>query len=235
MRALKIVAGLILVAGLGMLAWSGNLYFQQNEFLASAKSADGQVVRLLREESNDGEGVTYVYAPVVRFTDRDGVPHEFVNPVASNPPGYFRGEKVQLLYAPSNPADAVIDDFFGRWGLSIVVGAMGLFFTLAGSATLVMGIRKTSMDRWLRDKGSAISVDFYAVNRDISRTVNGRHPFRVVAQGKNPFTGKLEQFVSEEIWVDPTAELEGTKLRVFIDPSQPERHLVDIERFQAAT
>jgi hypothetical protein len=56
-----------------------------------------------------------------------------------------------------------------------------------------------------------------------------------VAQGKNPFSGKLEQFVSEDIWVDPTAELEGTKLRVFIDPNRPERHLVDIERFQAAT
>ena len=60
--------------------------------------------------------------------------------------------------------------------------------------------------------------------------MNGAHPFRVAAQARDPRSGKLRRFDSEPIWVDPTDQLQGRKVRVLIDPARPEAYLVDLRR-----
>ena len=227
MKVFKIVGGTFFTVGLAMLGGSGYSYSSQSDFLTTAKSARGEVIAMSRRSSDDGD----TYAPVVRFTDDRGVAQEFVSRTSSNPPSYSRGEQIDILYAPDNPGDAIIDDFFSRWGLSSILGFMGLIFGGVGGGLLFWQLRKERIKKWLRAKGTPVSIDFYEVNRDTSTTVNGRHPFRVVAQGKNPFSGKLEQFLSEAIWVDPTEELRGSKLRVYLDPNRPDIHSVDVDRY----
>jgi len=227
MKVLKLVGGIFLTIGLIKLGVAGYFYISQSDFIATAKSTQGQVIDMSRSSDDDGD----TYAPVVRFTDDRGVTQEFVSRTSSNPPSYSRGEQVDLLYAPDNPGNAIIDDFFSRWGMVAILGGMGAIFSLVGGGMFFSQVRKAHIKKWLRSKGTAVSIDFYAVHRDTSLTVNGRNPFRVTAQGKNPFTGKLEQFISEAIWVDPTQELEGTKMRVYLDPNKPDRHSVDVERF----
>jgi hypothetical protein len=231
MKVVKLVGGIFFAIGLAMLIGTAYLFYSQNDFIATAKTAQGEVIDMIRRESRDDGTTSYTYAAVVRFSDDGGVSQEFVNRHSSNPPGYSKGEQVQVLYAPDNPGDAIIDDFWGRWGIVAILGFTGSIFSLVGGGLLFWFIRKAQIKKWLRANGTPISIDFYSVERDTSTTVNGRHPFCVVAQGKNPFTGKLEQFRSESIWVDPTAELQGTKMKVFIDPNKPSRHSVDVERY----
>lgn len=231
MKIFKLVGGIFFIIGVAMLIGTGYFYSSQNDFIATAKSSQGEVIDLIRKESRDDGTTSYTYAPAVRFADDRGERQEFVSNHSSNPPAYSKGENVEVLYAPDNPGDAIIDDFWGRWGIVAILGGTGLIFSLIGGGLLFWMIRKAQIKQWLRENGTPISVDFYSVERDTSITVNGRHPYRVYAQGKNPFNGKLEQFPSEAIWVDPTTELQGTKLKVFIDPNKPSRHSVDVERF----
>ena len=231
MKTLKLVGGIFFLAGLAMLVGTVFLYSSQSNFIASAKTAQGQVIDMVRKESSDDGTTSYTYAPVVRFSDDRGLNQEFVNRNSSNPPSYSRGENVEVLYASENPGDAIIDDFWGRWGSVAILGGMGAIFSLVGGGISFWLIRQAQIKTWLRANGTQISVDFQSVERDTSITINGRHPYRVYGQGKNPFTGKLQQFPSEALWVDPTSELQGTKLKVFIDPSKPSRNLVDVDRF----
>ncbi len=117
MNILKLIGGIFFVAGLAMLAGSSFSYVSQKDFIASAKHAEGEVIDLLRKVSRDDDGDSTTYSAVVRFTDDKAISHEFVNRVSSNPPGYSKGQDVDLLYAPDNPTDAIIDDFWGRWAM----------------------------------------------------------------------------------------------------------------------
>ncbi len=229
MNVVKVVGGIFLAVGLAMLAGSIYLYSSQSEFLAIAKSTEGRVIDMSRQVSTDDDGTSYTYAAVVRFTDDNGTTHEFVNPNSSNPPSYSKGQTVPLLYAPDNPGNAFIDDFFGRWGVVVILGPMAAIFSLLGGALFFTQIYKARIRDWVRENGTPIIVDFLEVERDRSQAVNGRNPYRIVAQGKNPFNGKLEQFLSDAIWVDPTELMGNRKLRVFIDPNKPSRYSVDID------
>ncbi len=229
MNILKIIGGIFFVAGLAMLAGSSFSYASQKDFIASAKHAEGEVIDLLRKVSRDDDGDSITYSAVVRFTDDKAISHEFVNRVSSNPPGYSKGQDVDLLYAPDNPTDAIIDDFWGRWTMVAILTGMGSIFSLVGGTLFFSQIRADWIRRWLRANGTAFAVDFLEVERDLSQSMNGRHPYRIVAQGKNPFTGKLEQYLSGAIWVDPTEYMAGRKLRVLIDPNKPSHHMLDTD------
>lgn len=226
MSPFKIVAGVFFAAGLAMLAGTAYLYNDQQDFLSDARSAQGEVIQMVRNQGEDGS----TFAALVRFTDDNQQSHEFVDQISSNPPRHSRGQRVNLLYAPDNPSVAIIDDFWGRWGFIAILGPMGAIFAMLGGGLIFFVIRSARMRKWLRANGTPIAVEFLEVERDTSQSVNGRHPYRVVAQGKNPFSGKLEQFLSDPIWVDPTDELAGKKLKVFIDPNKPSRYSVDIDR-----
>lgn len=226
---IKTIGGIFLLVGLAMLAAASYLYLDQSDFIASAKAADGEVVDLIRKRQDDDGNTSYTYSAVVRFTDDRSVSHEFIDQISSNPPRYSKGQDVHLLYAPGNPTDAIVDDFWGRWAVVAILGCIGGIFSLVGGGLFYREIHKARTRQWLRENGTAFSVDFLEVERDRSQSLNGRNPYRVVAQGKNPFTGKLEQYLSESIWVDPTEYMFDRKLRVLVDPNKPSRHMLDID------
>jgi hypothetical protein len=82
--------------------------------------ADGEVVRLQRESSDDGGSVYYA---VVKFRTEKGVSIEFKDSVGSNPPSYRRGDKVTVLYLADNPQqEAMIDrGFWGNWAIPAIL------------------------------------------------------------------------------------------------------------------
>ncbi|MGB3722147.1 MAG: hypothetical protein WA979_04925 [Pacificimonas sp.] len=52
---------------------------------------------------------------------------------------------------------------------------------------------------WLQRSGANVIMDFLRVEANMSVWVNGRYPRRVVAEGKNPFTGKVQPYLGPDI------------------------------------
>jgi len=78
----------------------------------------GRVVRL--EESSSTEGGCCVYSPVIEF-EANGQTYSFEGDNASYPPAYDVGEKVNVIYHPSNPDTAQINKWTERWLFPLII------------------------------------------------------------------------------------------------------------------
>ena len=117
--------GLIGAAFLG-----AGVYWYQNDdaFIASALVAEGTVLR----NEVDAGGETPMYHAVVEFTDAAGNTATHRDATGHSDPAFEPGEKVTVLYAPTDSNRAMIDR--GRWNLlwPVLVVAAGLLLIAAG-------------------------------------------------------------------------------------------------------
>ena len=99
-------------------------------------------------------------------------------------------------------------------GQLIFAGAVLIFFLII-SGTIYHLPWKKRKDEYLKKYGISIETDFLRVELNTSLEVNGRHPFRVLTQWKNPVTNDMHIFHSNNIWFDPSTYIEGTKIIVY--------------------
>ncbi len=211
------------MAGGGAWLWNNSESYVENGILTQ-----GTVVDLVYKSDSDGSGT---YAPVVEFTDRDGVSRRYHSNSSSNPASYSRGEKVDLYYMADAPEKAMIDSFTDRHLGPVVLGGMGLLFATVGGGMTFAYFRRRKIIAHLQDKGVPIEAEFQECYHDTTTKMNGRSPWRVVAQGRHPATGKIDDFRSEPIWVDLTNHLKGKRIRVLVDLADPEKHWVDLSEY----
>ncbi len=224
MQVLAIIKYLFSLIGLGMLFGAFLLFNGTNSFLSEATRAEGTVVDLVRSRSSDST----TYAPVVTFMNQQGQDIEFVSSVSSNPPSYSIGEKVTVLYRPGEPQNAKIDGFFSLWFGVIILGALGSIFFLIGAGIIITTLLKGRKEEYLKKNGVPIETDFQSVELNGSLSVNGRHPFRVLSQWRNPATSEVHLFHSNNLWYDPTSYITSKRITVFIEPDNPKNYLVDL-------
>jgi hypothetical protein len=130
-RQARIAAPLIVLVG--AVSLGGGVYWYQNDsaFIASAVSAQGTVLR----NDVDTGGETPMYHAVVEFTDAGGNVVTHRDTTGHSDPSFEPGEKVTVLYAPTDSNRAMIDR--GRWNLlwPMLVVAAGLLLIAAGVRT----------------------------------------------------------------------------------------------------
>ena len=73
-----------------------------------------------------------------------------------------------------------------------------------------------------------IETDFLRVELNTNLEVNGRHPFCVLTQWKNPLTNAMHIFHSDNIWFDPPKYLEDTKIIVYMEKNNPKKYYLDL-------
>lgn len=100
--------------------------FQTKGFLGSAIKANGVISALKNTHGEHGTS----YAPVVRFEDASKITHEVTSRFSSSPPGFSVGEKVEVLYQPSDPDNARINTFWQVWGPTLLSAMIGGGFML---------------------------------------------------------------------------------------------------------
>ncbi|WHA41735.1 DUF3592 domain-containing protein [Agrobacterium larrymoorei] len=223
MKIIKLIGWGFAVFGLVFVVVGAGIYYSDSQFAARALKAKGVVTDMVRPERNSTS-----YSAIVRFTDAQGQQQEMADKMSSNPPRFSRGEEVDVLYDPQSPSNAMIDDAFGRYFLPGMFSGLGAVIATMGVAILVVSaIRKRGRARLLRF-GRPVEAEFLEVFRDQKITVNGTNPFRVAAQAKDPTTGQLRRYESHTIWVDPSAQLEGRKVKVMVDPAKPSRYAMDL-------
>lgn len=193
-------------------------------FVGHASTARGTVIDLVRQQSSDSD----TYAPVVRFVTDTGETIEFKSNTSSNPPSYTNGERVEVLYSPLAPRDAKIDGFFSLWAGPIMFGAVGSIFLVVGAGIILSAVHKARKAADLKHNGKRIltSVQRVALNENLK--VNGKNPYRIFTQWKNPATSETRVFESDYVWFDPSAYLNGRNIAVFVAPGDPKRYYVDL-------
>ncbi|MDP5241313.1 DUF3592 domain-containing protein [Uliginosibacterium sp. 31-16] len=209
--------------GVLLLAVAMLWFASTRSFVNGAQHVPGVVVQLEISRGDDSD----VYYPIIGFQSLDGREHVFRSSSGSNPPSYDQGEDVEVLYDPANPDKASINGFFALWGVVLIMGSLGLLFFAIGAGIWFAAWRSGSSAANLRESGQAVQAEFLRVEEIGHLEVNGRNPWRLVAQWLNPQTGKLHVFYSENLWFDPAAHIHQKHVRVFIDPANPKRYSVD--------
>lgn len=227
MKTLAISKYVFTVIGFCMMMGAIFFYKDTQEFLTQALVAEGKVVELVRLRSTSSDSTKYVYAPVVVFVTAGGTAIEFTSSTGSNPPGYSKGEVVEVLYKPSSPRQAKINSFFALWGVPTIVGIIGVVFFIVGFSIVLFGIFKGKRIEYLKKNGMPIKAKIQSVGINSSLVVNGRSPYQIYAQWKNSTSSELHVFRSENIWFDPTDHLNGDEITVLIDKENPNIYHVD--------
>jgi hypothetical protein len=125
------LAPFLVLAGLGVLA----LGVHQSRVLlrleASGVRTAGRVTALSPSTDSNG-GITY--HPQVCYADARGQTVVFRDPTGTNPPLYHVGQSVTVLYAPDEPATAIIDRGVWNWLPSALLYLFGAVCLAGGLA-----------------------------------------------------------------------------------------------------
>lgn len=190
-----------------------------------------QVVRLedqARMEPASGTVVDLTQGcPSVRFTTATGEPIFFRGEVCSNPPVFGLGDPVEVLYDPEDPSRASVNGFLENWFVSLVLGGIGSVFLLISSFFIFPPLLARRRAAYLSRHGTAVFAELIEVRRNERLSVNGMHPWHIVAQWVDPATGKLHRFTSADLWFDPSPYIIREQVQVFIDPRKPRRYSMD--------
>ena len=224
MRTVKVIKYLFPALGLVLLVGALVAYSSTKNFLTTAVIAEGTVIQLVRSTSSDST----TYRPVVEFNTQSGTRIEFTSSSGSNPPSYSQGETVEVLYQESSPNQAKINGFFSLWGLPTILGVMGSVFFVIGTSVFLFGTLNTRKITRLKKSGTPIVAKFQSVEVNGSLEVNGRNPYQICAQWKNPATSELHIFNSENIWFDPTDHISQEEITVLIEEGNPSNYYVDV-------
>ncbi len=224
MRTISIVKYVFTLVGLGMLIGAFTLYNNTQGFIQNSLVTDGRVVALASSRTSDST----IYRPVVEFNTREGSVVEFTSSSGSNPPSYSEGEIVEVLYQEATPEQAKINAFFSLWGGATILASLGAVFFLVGFSIVLFGSLKGKKLKYLKHNGTVIKAKLQSVEVNHSLNVNGRNPYQIFVQWKNPATNELHLFNSENIWFDPTDHIIADELTVLIDQENPKKYHVDV-------
>lgn len=104
----------------------------------------------------------------------------------------------------------------------------GALFTLIGGACLYTAYKAIRTQKHAFENGRCIYADFIGTEEDMHVTVNGRHPYIAVLQYTDE-SGRLLEFRSSSMMQDPTAQLAGQLVPVYVDRDDPENYYVDLQ------
>jgi hypothetical protein len=223
MKILKVAPILFLVIGLILLAGGARITLRTQSFRRHASAAAGVVVENVWSQDSDSS----VYCPKVEFRTESGRSVTFISSVGSRPPAFHEGESVTVLYDPNDPTHAAIDTVMEQWFPSMILCGLGAVGSLIGGGWLFAVARSKRLNEWLQTNGTRIQAEYKGVELNRSVQVNGRSPYRIMAQWLNPATMSVHVFHSDNLWYDPAPFITGSTVTVLVDPKDPRRHHVD--------
>ena len=223
MKIVKRIKYVFTTIGLAMLMGAFFMYSNTESFLSEASIAEGTVIQLVQSSSSGSS----TYMPVVEFKTQDGKLVEFTSSVGSNPPSYTQGEIVEVYYQESSLEDTKINGFFSLWLGTTIVGGIGAVFFIIGFLIILVIALKDRKVKHLKKNGVTVEAKFQSVEINGSLEVNGRNPYQILAQWKDPSTSELYVFMSENLWFDPTDHIEKDEITVLIDKENPKKYHVD--------
>ena len=132
------MAGGVLLLGTGII-----VYFRRRTWIKRAHHVEGVVIELLQQRV-EGTSIRsdtnpslqreqkYRYRPVIEFKPTKGRLVRFQGMLASSPPRFQVGDKIDILYNPDAPQEAYIHRFLDIWFPVMMFIFFGFFLTGVG-------------------------------------------------------------------------------------------------------
>jgi hypothetical protein len=226
MKAVVIAKVVFVTMGIGLLIGTLPLYMNTRALLDAASKAEGTVVKIVTNRSPGSRDLSST--PLVHFVDQYGHTIEFKSNVG-NGGEFLVGEKVEVLYDPTDPQHARINSFFQIWAGSLMMGGLGGGFFLIGAGFIFADLLRSRKDKYLRMHGTPIETKYQRVELNTTLSINGKHPFRVLSQWQNPSTLEMHIFKSNNLWFDPSGYIPNKKkITVFIVKNNLKKYHVDL-------
>lgn len=132
----KWVGGIFLFFGLVMLGVAGYIFYSNYTFAQKAVPVTGKVIDFSISYSTDDDGNTStMYSSVFEY-EYNGEVYTHESEVASSSPDYDEGEEAEILIDPEFPGKALVNTFWDRWFVILIVGFFGVAFSGAGYMVL---------------------------------------------------------------------------------------------------
>ena len=128
------------IVGVALLVIGVIVFTRTRKFLATAVGAQGTVIALVEHERRDSKTreIHRSWSPQVRFAVGEKT-YDFTSSVSSSPPRYQEGQTIDVKYDPQNPNNAKVASGSSYWTGPIVLGGLGVIFTIVGLAMAVAG------------------------------------------------------------------------------------------------
>jgi hypothetical protein len=209
----------------GLLLLAGALFDAYKTWDAQRLIAhsQGTVVRTLA-----GGKLGLDFSADIQFATPDGRSHTFSS-IMRSVNELRAGRKVTVVYEIDDPDHARVD--MGKshpWEGAILLSVWGGIFALLGGIPLYFRARKAKREDWLKLNGRTVQAEFAGVHLNTDLIVNGRSPYRVAAEWKDPATNQTYSFSSDNLWSDPAEHLTSKVISVVIDPGNPKRYWMDL-------
>lgn len=210
------------VIGLFLVAYSS--YSHTQSFIDQSSVAEGKVIGFVAEGMTD----SIVFKPRVQFFSSNNHEVIFTSTVGSNPKKYSEGEKVRVYYQSDYPEVAKLDELFALWGWVYLTAGMGSLFLIIGMVRASFSLTKLRKRYFLKQNGMMISGSVARVKRNHFVTINGENPYQLVLKGKDPSSGKILTFISDNLKKEPRSYLEKSEYSIFVDKRNSDNYFVEL-------
>lgn len=128
----RLVGGLFMTLGSIMLMIVLYIIYSNNQFVKRAIPVMGEIVNYdSYESSNDDGGTTTMFTPTFAYSFH-GREYKYKSTTSSSAQDYKIGDKVEILVDPDDPNSVLVNDFWERWLLVLVLGFLGTMFSGMG-------------------------------------------------------------------------------------------------------
>lgn len=128
----KLVGGIFMCLGLIMLAIAAYFVVSNYQFSKRAITVNGRVIDYNSYQSTDDDGgSTTMYTPTFEY-EFQGKTYTHKSSTSTSSKDYKINERVDVLVDPDNPKEILIDSFWEKWFVSLLLGFLGAMFTGMG-------------------------------------------------------------------------------------------------------
>lgn len=139
-KIIRIIGITLMISALIPLIPGVLFYAKTKSFLKTASNAKAIVIEMVqRNSSSRSTGRSIGYAPVYKFTAKDGIEYLVHSSTSSYPPAFKVGQEIPILYDSSNPKKAEIDTFFDIWLVPFVFTMLTIFMLFMGALFTFLG------------------------------------------------------------------------------------------------
>lgn len=132
-----LVSALFITIGLAAF-YGANYKYSKTKLLDKVGiESEGTIVGFEESRNDDDE---LMFAPIYEFYDQNNTKRQYTHvvksaikgPVTGRKPTQEIGDKAKLIYNPEDIDQIMIDSFFGRYGLTLILSLLGLIFFIVG-------------------------------------------------------------------------------------------------------